>query len=230
MACFLVRSVHDFSMRTGVAFVLTGLFIALTVSAWHSGVAYVNHYQGRTMIDQWSRYIDFPNIEDVDAAESRLVRASRGEPENASYKNELGTIYFHRARMAKDDAIQRKYVTRAAEYFREATRLRPVWSTAWANLMSMESAAGRYNGDVEKAIGMTIKTGPFEQGVEDQLFITVIMFWQEVPDEYRSWLLNHMSRFISKANRTMLIDLGRQQEVCAKLPAELERKDWFCRQ
>lgn len=208
----------------------TLLLIALMVLAWRAGAAYVYHYQGFTMLEGWNRYVDLPAHEDIEAAAVRLERAVALNPDVAIYHNELGRLELVRLRAAAEPAQQWRHLDSAEAYFRQTTRLSPAWPHAWGNLLIARAMRGEVDAQLIGLIDKVIETGPFEQGIQDQLAYVAALYWPQLPAPFQEWFIGHLHRFSSKQSRELMLRFERLPEICSRASTGFKEKNgWFCR-
>lgn len=127
----------------------------------------------------------------IDNANHRIALALRRFPRQPDYLDLAGRIqHLQASRPGVVGKIRRKSLETAADYYREALSVRPLWPYSWANLLGVKDALGEIDDEFKLALERSIQTGPWEHRVRNQVLTSGLRHWDKLAVRERDMVQN----------------------------------------
>ncbi len=158
------------------------ILILLTITTW-AGIRGFAAWNYRTA---WNITVDMVDSDLVtqkglDEAEQHVGLALRCLPQHPDYLDLFGRISELRANQpGMVGKVRRDELEEAAEYYREALSVRPLWPYSWANLLRVKDHSGQPDDEFLLALRRSIETGPWERGVQLQVLNSSLRHWDKL--------------------------------------------------
>ena len=120
------------------------------------------YFAARSIIDSHAAAapVDQKTVED---AEARIRLALDAFPKNPDYLDLAGQLReLHAGRPGTVGAERSALLHQAADYYRQAVAVRPLWPYSWANLLGAKSRLGAADAELRLALARSAELGPWE--------------------------------------------------------------------
>lgn len=118
---------------------------------------------------------------DIDNAVGRVNAALRYFPGNPDYLDLAGQLQeLQASRPGVVGRSRRELLETAADYYRRALSVRPLWPYSWANLLAVKDALGVVDDEFNLALERCIATGPLEPGAQLQVLNSGLRHWDQL--------------------------------------------------
>jgi len=161
------------------------LLVAAVFLAGMWGISSAGHSFAMWHFDSWQKSDTPPDVRTWKWVHEAMRWSLKLDPGNAEYSNDMGRLYEYTAiRMVEHDSQIQPLLAISLSFFQQATRLRPAWAIAWANLALLKHRMGSIDPEFEHALGSAIQFGAAlpsvqrvvaEVGVAHWLYLSVAM-------------------------------------------------------
>jgi len=185
------------SPATGMRHIIFPLAVLLLVFAlflaakW--GVASAGHSFAMWHFDGWQQSDDTPDVRIWKWVHEAMRWSLRLDPGNAEYSNDMGRLYDYTAMnmVELDSQIQSLQII-SLSFFRQATRLRPAWAIAWANLALLKHRIGSIDAEFDHALDSAMQLGAALPSVQLVVAEIGVAHWQHLSVPMRKKLLTNI--------------------------------------
>ena len=114
-------------------------------------------------------------------SESHLDIALRRFPNNPDYLDFAGRLMLLQANQIGVMGLERRELLEsAADNFRRALSVRPLWPYSWANLLATKDKQGQVDMEFNKALKTSAELGPWEPRVQLRVIQSGLRHWSEL--------------------------------------------------
>lgn len=218
-------------------YLLASLLVIISVcgisTAYDYGVASVNFYNVKNIIEKWHDDPLDSDLKDYQVAKNNSLVANKYHPDNALYLDlvaqvdEWGVIFEFENRI--------EGLNSAKEYYLQATQLRPLWPVTWASLAKVKWRLQEFDNEMLFYLAQANKLGPKKPEVNllfadlglalyknshPMLFKIRPMFYERLAQG----LINPLSR---NAVKQIVENYGVESLVCRWLSDKPNAKKWL---
>jgi hypothetical protein len=221
---------HRHRKRVGIPLVI----ILLALGAWSLSWGVASLYLWRAaealqLLDSESIPVN-DKLELLTTINEHLDRAQRYGGNHPDLHDRRGQALFWQAvNLAEAGEPRGELLARAAEQYREALKLRPLWPYFWANLVVAKAEWGIFDQEFRQAVRRTVETGPFEPRVQLQLIRVDFIEQERLDRRSRAHIEEMLQRAMqTQPSRVLALakDLNQLPRVCGMIPEEL--RNWQC--
>ena len=182
------------------------LFIFALFFAGKWGVASVGHSFAMWHIDDWWKSGDVPDVRTWKWVHESMRWSLKLDPGNAEYNNDMGRLYEYTAiRMVEHDSQIQPLLEISLSFFQQATRLRPAWATAWANLALLKHRVGSIDVEFERALGRAIQLGGALPSVQRIVAEAGVAHWRYLSVAMRRQVLGNIHTGLGSLQRRAIV-------------------------
>jgi hypothetical protein len=139
-----------------------------------------NFFAAETIAEHMYEAGEFPTAS-LDAAQARLDKALARYPGNPDYLGLAGNLKELRASQPGVVGLEhRELLEAAAQDYRDALAVRPLWPYTWVNLLSAKDKLGQVDSEFNTAMHKAAETGPWEPRVQLQLLRSGVRHWEQL--------------------------------------------------
>jgi hypothetical protein len=144
-----------------------------------------NFFAAETIAKNMYEAGEFPTAS-LDAAQGRLDKALARYPGNPDYLGLAGNLKVLRASQPGVVGLEhRELLEAAAQNYRDALAVRPLWPYTWVNLLSVKDKLGQVDEEFNRAMHKSAETGPWEPRVQVQLIRSGVRHWDALKSPER---------------------------------------------
>ena len=115
----------------------------------------------------------------INEATTRVMRALSYFPKHPDYLDLAGNLQELQAdQPGVVGKAHREALEGAADYYRNALAVRPLWPYSWVNLLSVKDKLGQVDMEFNSAMHRAVETGPWEPGVLSQVMSSGLHRWE----------------------------------------------------
>ncbi|MFT5768405.1 MAG: hypothetical protein ACI9H8_000362 [Lysobacterales bacterium] len=216
--------------KIGVPLVI--MLAAMAVFSLRWGFASLDLWRATELIAQLqvAEYSVDSKIPLLERGLRHLDHAQQLGGDNPDIFDKRGQFYYWQAMNLADAGEERGVLLeQAAEQYREALKMRPLWPYFWANLAVAKAEWGIFDPEFRKAIKRTVETGPWEPRVQMMLIRVDFIEQQRLDRRSRERINEMLERAMQIQPRNVLAlasDLGQLPRVCGMI--EQEKRNWQC--
>jgi len=168
--------------------------------------------------------------EGIDRAAAHLGKSLARFPNNPDYLDLRGYLREQQAGLPGVVGRQRRdLLESAAEDYRSALAVRPLWPYSWANLLSVKDKLGQVDSEFNSAINRAAETGPWEPRVQLQIVRSGLRYWDELRRPTRALVQAKMADALRVQPREAFVIArfyGRPDLVCGLDTNQPQIKRW----
>jgi len=126
-------------------------------------------------------------------------------------------------------AARRALLESAAEDFRRALAVRPLWPYSWANLLAVKDKLGQVDMEFNVALNRAVELGPWEPGVQLQVVESGLRYWDRLGSIERALVQRKVLDALKVQPREVFAtikDYGRPDLVCAEQDMHVQIRQW----
>ncbi len=174
----------------------------------------------------------------VEAARRRVQRALQRFPANPDYLDLAGQLReLSASQPGVVGAERRTLLHAAADYYRRAISVRPLWPYSWASLLGVKDQLGEVDAEFHLALARSDELGPWEPRVQLRLLEAGLRHWDELGKEPRARVQRKLAAAVTVQPRevfALVRGFGRADLLCAiesgQPQIEAYCTDWHARQ
>jgi hypothetical protein len=155
----------------------------------------------------------------VEAAVLRVENAMRFFPNQPDYLDLAGQLQELKAIQSGVVGTERRDLLHsAADFYRRALSVRPLWPYSWANLLGVKDRLGEVDSEFRLAISRSVETGPWEPRVQMQVISSGLRYWDQLGGSSRELVRGKVVDALKVQPREvfeMVRDFGRADLVCS---------------
>ena len=174
----------------------------------------------------------------VETARRRVQRALQWFPANPDYLDLAGQLRELSANQPGVVGAERRALLHAAaDYYRRAISVRPLWPYSWASLLGVKDRLGEVDGEFHLALARSDELGPWEPQVQLQLLEAGLRHWDELGQGPRARVQRKLAAAVTVQPRevfALVRGFGRADLLCAIASGQPQIEayctDWHARQ
>jgi len=202
---------------------LLGLLVAL-LFAGRWGVASAGHSFAMWHFEGWQKSAKPPDVRTWKWVHEAMRWSLRLDSGNAEYSNDMGRLYDYTAtNMVEHNSQIQPLLAISLSFFRQATRLRPAWAIAWANLVLLKHRMGSIDAEFDHALDRSMRLGAALPPVQRVVAETGLAHWQHLSVGMRKKVLANIHIGLGSLQRRAIIgtieNYGMSAYFCKVLPA-----------
>ena len=124
---------------------------------------------------------------------------------------------------------QRALLEAAAENFRQALNVRPLWPYSWVNLLSAKDKLGQVDREFNQALNRSAELGPWEPRVQLLVLISGLRRWEKLGEQERGLVLGTLRGALKTQPREafeIIRSYGRADLVCEDTAVHVPIARW----
>jgi len=201
---------EPFSLTNSISRIIFALAVLLLVFtlflAGKWGVASAGHSFAMWHFDGWQQPDDTPNVRIWKWVHEAMRWSLKLDPDNAEYSNDMGRLYEYTAvRMVEHDSQIQPLLAISLSFFQQATRLRPAWAIAWANLALLKHRMGSIDPEFEHALGSAIQLGGALPSVQRIVAEVGVAHWRYLSVAMRRAVLGNIHTGLGNQQRRAIV-------------------------
>ena len=166
----------------------------------------------------------------VDAANTRVGKAMRWFPRHPDYLELAGNLQELQADLpGMVGKAHSETLDSAADYYRQALAVRPLWPHGWANLLAVKSKLVEVDDEFALAMKRSVETGPWTPRVQIQVADSGLRHWEQLDKPGRELVqvaIDHALVVQPRAIFSVIRSYGRPDLVCDKSGDFARIKRW----
>jgi len=155
---------------------------------------------------------------DFDSADRHLRNAMERVPNNPDCLGLSGRLKeLQASQPGIVDSGRLDMLQAAAQDYRRALAVRPLWPYGWANLLGVKSRMGEIDGEFRLALAQCVETGPWEPRVQMQVLESGLEHWDHLGREEKERVRQQLSAAVSVQPRLVFERIrafGRADLLC----------------
>jgi len=154
------------------------------------GIASAGHSFAMWHFESWQKSTTPPDVRTWKWVHEAMHWSLRLDPGNAEYSNDMGRLYDYTAmNMVEHESQIHPLQIISLSFFRQATRLRPAWAIAWANLALLKHRIGIIDVEFDHALDSAMQLGAALPSVQLVVAEIGVSHWQHLSVAMRRKLL-----------------------------------------
>ena len=166
----------------------------------------------------------------VEASETHINIALQRFPNNPDYLDFAGRLLILKSSQPGVMGGERRALLEAAaENFRLALNVRPLWPYSWVNLLSTKDKLGQVDMEFKQALNRSAELGPWEPRVQLQVVESGLRNWSRLGSAERAVVQQKVLDALKVRPREVFVtikDYGRADLVCGVRDTYVQIKRW----
>jgi len=188
------------------------------------GIASAGHSFAMWHFESWQKSATPPDVRTWKWVHEAMRWSLKLDPGNAEYSNDMGRLYDYTAMNMVEHASQiQPLLTISLSFFRQATRLRPAWAFAWANLALLKHQLGHIDAEFDHALDRAMRLGAALPPVQRVVAEAGVAHWRHLSVAMRRKVLVNIHTGLGSLQRRAIVDAieyyGMSAYFCKVLPA-----------
>jgi len=159
-----------------------------------------------------------PDQPGIDEANRSIALALKIFPRQPDYLDLAGRLQeMHASQVGVVGKQQRELLESAADYYRAALSVRPLWPYSWSNLLGVKDKLGQTDQEFKLAMRRSIETGPWEPQVQLAVLTTGLRHWSSLGGLEKGLVRDKVKDALIKQPRevfNIVKSFGRPDLVC----------------
>ena len=166
----------------------------------------------------------------VEASETHINIALQRFPNNPDYLDFTGRILILKSSQPGVMGGERRALLEAAaENFRLALNVRPLWPYSWLNLLSTKDKLGQVDREFKQALNRSAELGPWEPRVQLQVVDSGLRYWGKLGSAERAVVQQKVLDALKVQPRDVFVIVkayGRPDLVCGEENTHAQIRKW----
>ncbi len=163
-------------------------------------------------------------------SQSHINTALKRFPNNPVYLDFAGRLQIlQTGQMGVMGAQRRALLESAADYFRQALAVRPLWPYSWVYLLIAKDKLGQVDREFREALKRSAQHGPWEPQVQLQVIRSGLRYWSSLGSVERAVVQRKVLDALKIQPREVFVvikDYGRPDLVCGVQNMHVRIKRW----
>jgi len=189
---------------------VTGLFFSVK---W--GMAAVSHEIAMYYLHSWDKKGHPSDMEGWDRSQKVMAFSIMLDSRNAGYVNDQGRFYEYAAKSSMWREEERdSFLVKAASSFRLATKLRPIWPIAWANLALAKSELGIVDDEYNRALTNAMRQGRAYPVIYEPIVKSAILSWPNLSEELKKKVIYQLKVALDSSAKSDVLAVIKAHTMC----------------
>ncbi|WP_370978075.1 VpsP family polysaccharide biosynthesis protein [Agaribacterium sp. ZY112] len=139
-----------------------------------------------------------PIPDELEDARAAIVPMLAWQGNNPAYHSAAARVYEWQAYYDFNELQLRQEALREAlSYYQGAAKLRPAWPDTWAAKLKIKAQLNEFDDQFARYIKAADKYGPYNLNVNQTIAKTQLLYWDELPKNFRALGLKHITRALA---------------------------------
>jgi len=201
----------NFTPARVFALLLIPVLLYFALIAGSRGLADFYARSAMSMLYKWERGQLTLTQDDWQMAQDSLSRALKLDPSSPRLHLNMGLALEGPYRSYFTDQDEGNIARqKAADHYRTALRLQPLWPYAWSDLANVKFRSVEIDDEFYQAVDMAIELGPWETGIQAAMIRIGMVLWHELNEQNRPSIQTAMVNGLQHNNRSHALNTLRQ--------------------